>query len=207
MDTLATPLAIDLVEELVGSGGGSAYALLVLAWVAGACGVPVPEEAVFAVGGALAARGQVLAAAVYALGWTVVLLLDGVLFTLGARCGPALETSRWGRKMGPARWEGMRRLVLRRGVWAVAGARFVMGTRIPVFLLAGALGMPARRFLPVVALAGLLSAALPLALGYVFAAHLPELLAALGTARWALLALVAVGLAAWIVMRRARRGR
>ena len=79
----------------------------------------------------------------------------------------------------------------------MVGARFVMGTRIPTFVLAGALGMPRGRFLAAVGVAGLFSAGIPLLLGYVFGAHLEDLLAALGTARWLLLGIAFIALLLW----------
>jgi len=197
----------DVLQSLEGSAGMAAYGLLALALLLGACGLPVPEEAVFATGGALAARAGLSWLLVYVLGWGAVFLLDVALFTVGRRLGPGLEGSRWGRKIGPARWETLRRFVARRGSWSVAAARFVMGTRISVFLLAGAMGMPKRRFMALVGLAGLVSAALPLALGYALAVHLEALLEALRMARWVVaglvLALLLLGWLWWLLRRRA----
>lgn len=192
-----------LLQELEASSGAAAYGLLVSILVLGALLVPVPEEAAFAIGGALSAAGSLSWWGIYAVGWSTVLVLDLALYSIGRRAGPDLETSRWGRRVGAARWERMRDLVDRRGAWGVAGARFVMGTRIPIFLLAGALGMPRARFLAVVAVAGLFSAGLPLLLGYAFGAHLDELLDGLSGARWVLLGGVLVlALLLWL-----RRGR
>ncbi len=191
-----------LLDALRAGGGAAAYGLVALALVLGACGVPVPEEAVFAIGGALAASGRASWVVIYALGWSVVLTLDLVLHGIGARYGPGIEHSRLGRRVGPERWDRLRRFVARRGVWAVLVARFVMGVRIPTFVLAGAMGMPRRHFLPVVACAGLVSAAIPLALGYAFGAHLDDVLAALGTARWLLLGVCVLFVVVWLVRRR-----
>lgn len=197
---LVTPLA-GLLQELEASSGAAAYGLLVSVLVLGALLVPVPEEAAFAIGGALSAAGSLSWWGIYLVGWSTVLVLDLALYSIGRRAGPDLERSRWGRGVGVARWERMRDLVDRRGAWGVAGARFVMGTRIPVFLLAGALGMPRSRFLAVVAVAGLFSAGLPLLLGYLFGAHLEELLDVLTRARWVLLGGALVLVLMWWVRR------
>lgn len=196
------PVVGDLLQTLEGSGGLAAYALLVLVLLLGACGVPFPEEAVFAIGGALAARGGLSWVVVYMLGWSVVFLLDVALYTVGLRLGPGIERSKWGRRVGPDRWDRLRRFVVRRGAWSVAAARFVMGARIPIFLLAGAMGMPKRRFIGVVGAAGLLSAAAPLALGYAFGAHLESLLDTLRTARWVIFGTVTLLLLLWWTSRR-----
>jgi membrane-associated protein len=196
------PVVGDLLQSLESSGGLVAYGLLVLTLVLGACGVPFPEEAVFAIGGALAARGGLSWFIVYVLGWSVVLALDVALHAVGYRFGPGIERSKWGKKVGPDRWAAMQRFVARRGAWSVVAARFVMGARIPVFLLAGAMGMPRARFIAVAGAAGLFSAAAPLALGYAFGAHLDTLLEVLKTARWVILGSVLLLLLLWWATRR-----
>lgn len=193
---------LDVLEQ---SGGVAAYGLLVFVLVLGTCGVPIPEEAVFATAGALAANGRIAWPLAYVVGWTAIVLLDLWLHTLGRWGGPAIRRSRLGRRIGRRRWALARRFMALRGVWAVVVARFVMGTRIPVFLLAGATGMPRRRFLVVVGLAGTVSVALPLALGYALGAHLDALLEALGAARWILFGALALGLLSWWALARCRR--
>lgn len=191
-----------LLDVLRNAGGAAAYGLVALALVLGACGVPIPEEAVFAIGGALAASGRASVLLVYLLGWAVVLALDVALHGLGLRYGQDLEQSRVGRRVGPERWARLRQFVERRGLWAVLAARFVMGVRIPTFVLAGAMGMPRRHFLPVVALAGLVSGALPLALGYALGTQLDDVLTWLGTVRWILFGAFVAVLVWWLVRRR-----
>lgn len=186
-----------LLQDLEASSGASAYLSLIVILVLGACLVPIPEEAAFAIGGTLAARGSLSLPMLFVLGWSTVLVLDLALYALGRRAGPDLARSRVGRRVGEARWARLRELAERRGAWGVVGARFVMGTRIPTFVLAGALGMPRGRFLAAVGVAGLFSAGIPLLLGYAFGAHLEDLLAALGTVRWLLLGIVLVALLVW----------
>ncbi len=62
--------------------------------------------------------------------------------------------------------------------------------------------MPRRLFLAAAAPAGLVSAAVPLALGYLFGSHLEPLLEALGTARWVLLAAFVAVVVWWLVRQR-----
>lgn len=198
---------IGVLDVLEQSGGVAAYGALVFALVLGACGVPVPEEAIFATAGALAATGQMTWSVAYAVGWVSIVLLDLALHALGRWGGPGLRRSRLGRRIGTRRWAVARRFVGLRGPWAVVAARFVMGTRIPVFLLAGALGMPRRTFLLVAGSAAVVSVALPLALGYYLGANLDALLAWLTAARWILVGLAVAGLATWWFLVRRRRTR
>jgi membrane protein DedA with SNARE-associated domain len=192
----------DVLHALEGSDGAATFLWLGAGLLAGALGVPVPEEIVLAVGGAAAQRAHLPLLPVYVFAWAVIVLLDLGLHTLGGALGPRLKASRWGRRIRPERWQRLEALVERRGVHAVVLARFVMGARIPVFLLAGALGMPRRRFLLAVSLAALVSVALPVALGYVFAQHMGTVLDALGRTRWIVLGAVLVPLLAWWATRR-----
>ena len=195
----------DLLDGLASSHGALAYGLMLLVLVLGTCGVPVPEEAVFATAGALAAAGRISWALGWFAGWLAIVLLDTALHAVGRWSGPGIRRSRLGRRVGTARWNALQAFVERKGIWAVVAARFVMGTRIPVFLLAGAMGMPRRRFVAVVSVAASVSVALPLALGFFLARNLPALLAGLHTGRWLLLGAVACALAAlWLRARRRR---
>lgn len=191
------------LESLAGAEGPGALLALALALVLGCLGFPVPEEAIHATAGWLVALGRVPWWAAWLTGWGVLVLLDLALFELGRRQGPRVRRSRWGRRIPSGRWRAARLYVRGRGTWAVGAARFVMGVRIPIFVLAGALGLARRRFLLVVAPLGLVSSGIPLWLGYAFSRELPRLIEALGAARWLLLwaflllVLGLVGLGAW----------
>ena len=202
MDVTWLETLAGLLTDLEESQGAGAYGMLVLILVLGACLVPIPEEAAFAIGGALAARGVLSLPVVYLVGWSTVFVLDVVLYTIGRAAGHDIEQTRLGRRVSPQRWARLRRFMDAWGVWAVVAARFVMGTRIPTFLLAGALEMPRARFCLAVGLAGLCSAGLPLALGYVFGEHLDRLLEILAASRWILLGAVVVALVVWWWVRR-----
>lgn len=168
---------LDTLQQLDGAALLPAMAGLI---GLGAVGFPIPEEAVLATGGAVASTGRVDAVLAYSVGWLSVFVFDCALFAVGRRAGQGFAAARAGRFIGTERAERMQELIQRRGMYVTAGARFVMGTRIPVFLLAGAAGLSWRRFAPAVALCGLVSAAVPFLLGFHLAPRLPELIDALG---------------------------
>jgi len=182
-----------LLDALSTAHGLPAYAAMAFALGIGCLGVPIPEEAVLATAGCAAAAGGLSLAATWVVAVVVVLGLDCVLFAVGRRTGPAIERSRIGRRIRPSALAAAHRFFETRGVWAVVGARFVMGTRIPTMFLAGALGVPRRRFLLAAGGAGLVSAAIPIALGYVFADRLRELVGWMATVRGFVLAGVVLG--------------
>ncbi len=164
-----------MLDWLQSSGGAGCYGVMLVAFLVGSVGFPLPEEAVLAVGGYLAAKGAMSLLGAYLFGYTIVLAIDCMLYEVGRRVGPAVERSRVGRKLSRARIVGARVWFRRYGVMTVVIARFVMGTRIPVFLLAGALGVTRRKYYTAVALSGLVSNAVPVLLGYYLADQIDEL--------------------------------
>jgi len=187
----------DLRRLLFESGGAGAYGAMVLAFLAGTVGLPFPEELILSVGGYLAAKGVVHWLGVYVLGYAVIFILDVILYELGRRAGPRALEGRLGRRLDPARVERIRGWFDRHGVATVVASRFLMGTRTPTFLLAGALGMPRSPFLLAVAVSGIVTVAIPIALGYFFAAHIDRILVWIeriqGPAFFASMAILAVG--------------
>ncbi len=169
---LTAAIGEDLLTWLQSSAGWTGYGVLVLAFLGGAVGLPLPEEVILATGGYLSARGALSWPIVYVIGYIVIFLIDVLLYEVGRRTGPQIEHSRLGRRLDPARVAQAHRFFGRRGVSVVVASRFLMGTRTPTFFLAGALGMPRRPFLIAVGLCGFLSAGIPLALGYIFADHI-----------------------------------
>ena len=206
VDATGTVVAwLDALHEIDGVALLAAMTGLLLL---GTLGFPFPEEAVMATGGAMAAAGRVELFWAYLVGWGSVLALDLGLFWVGRRLGHGRAIAKASSLLGEARARRMERLILRRGAYVAGGARFVMGMRIPVFLIAGAAGLPWRRFAPAVAICGLVSAAIPTLLGYHLAAELPALLETLRRASGLILAVVVGVLAVatvWWVWRRRRR--
>jgi membrane protein DedA with SNARE-associated domain len=153
-------------------------------------GVPLPMlpgDLVMLLLGVRARQGQVAL-------WQALLVLEAatvaggtVLYVLCRRFGRGF-VARYGRylHLTPARLARAERWIERHGVLAVAGARLVPGLRIASAVGCGVLGVPARVFLPGLALGGFLYLLLytllgyyagPAALGLVERVHLPAQLA------------------------------
>ncbi len=120
---------------------------------------------------------------------------DGLSYWIGHRFGPGLRT-RWPFSRYPALLDRGERLFRRQGISAILIARFVGPVRPFVPAIAGMLGMPAKRYLPMSALAGVLWAGSFLAPGWLFGASydavaaVADRLLLLALALLALLALV-----------------
>ena len=106
-------LADDLMAWLEASDGLAGYGIMLIAFLVGSVGFPLPEEAVLAMGGYLAATGALSLVGVYLFGYSVVLIMDLLLYEIGRRAGPAVEQSRMGRKIAPERWTTRSRKVFR----------------------------------------------------------------------------------------------
>ncbi|MET7473596.1 DedA family protein [Streptomyces sp. NPDC005648] len=161
-------------------------------------GFVLPGETAVIVGGVLARRGVV------DLAWLTVAVVvaaiagDGVGYEMGRRLGPRLLGSRPLRRKA-ARVEKSRDLIRRRGPAAVFLGRFVALFRSFVPAMAGASGMPYRRFLLYNALGGVIWGVGNALLGYAAGAAYQRAESLVGRT----VALVAAGLAvvAFVVWR------
>ncbi len=158
------------MEEFVESGS---YLAIVLALLAGAVGVPIPEEVVLLTAGALAGRGVTrwwLSAIVCFFG---VLLADTLLYFVARKLGNAALTHRRFRKiLPPHRREKLRQLFQTRGPWVILVARHIPGVRAASFALAGIDRYPFLRFIGWDAIGLASSGTIVFSLGYFFAAQL-----------------------------------
>ncbi len=138
-------LADGMLEGLVYYG----YAGIILYMILTGCGLPIPEEVAIIAGGALAANGK--------LHWELTLgsLLIGalvgdcVMYFIGYHFGRRLleENRVWKRLITPEREKKVEELLAQHGVKVLLGARFLVGLRGPMYITAGILKVPFRRFL------------------------------------------------------------
>ena len=157
-------------------------------------GAPVPAMPTLVVAGAVAASGDLSLAAILLVSLVACLLGDLPWYWAGRHFGGAMMRTLCRISLSPdscvrnsemqfERWGG-RMLVV---------AKFVPGLSTVAPPLVGAMGLPLYLFLLLDGLASLLWAGVPVALGYIFAAQIDSLLAALANAGTLALELV-VGL-------------
>jgi membrane protein DedA with SNARE-associated domain len=138
------PFAVEMFAGLVGYG----YLGIILYMILTGCGFPMPEEVAIIAGGALAANGQ--------LQWELTLgslligalLGDCVMYYIGYHFGRRLlEQNRfWNRLITPEREKKVEGLLAQHGVKVLLGARFLVGLRGPMYITAGILKVPFRKF-------------------------------------------------------------
>lgn len=134
------------MDFLLLNGG---YLGIILFLVLTGCGLPIPEEVPIILAGVLSSQGRLepefaLAACLFG-----ALLGDSVMYAIGYHFGHGLlsEHPKLGKFIGAEREEYFEQAILRHGFKVMLLARFMVGVRGPVYLAAGVVRMPFRRFL------------------------------------------------------------
>ena len=159
----------ELIALLTSVGGGWTYpAMAFFAFLESAAfvGLVIPGETAMLLGGVLAATSQVSLLGMIAGGVIGAVLGDLAGYGLGRLAGPSVRSGRMGRWVGADRWDRAERLLERRGGPAVFLGRWVGVLRAVVPAAAGAVNMPARKFMIWNAIGGMLWASAVIVLGY-----------------------------------------
>jgi len=187
--------------------GTGIYVGIFLVVIATGAGLPIPEEAPLVAAGILAHQeesrvgGAVVWPALYSVCWIGVVLGDFILYAAGWQWGTGLLARRWIRRMLPvATQERVRRRFTQHGPLVLVFARFTPGTRIPTFLMAGALGLPARTFLLADGLAAMLYVGLVFGLAYTLGDEAAATLEVLRDYQAVVAIAVSVGIVVYLVV-------
>ena len=156
-------------------------------------GLVAPGETTVIVGGLVAGQGEISLLLLIAIVWTCAVLGDLTSYALGHRLGREFMVKHGARvKITEERLEQVEEFFERRGGATILIGRFIGLVRAIAPFIAGASGMPLRKFLPYDVLgAGLWSSAFCL-LGYVFWQSFDQLTAWVSRGLFAFSLLVAV---------------
>ncbi|PZG21304.1 phospholipid phosphatase [Micromonospora craterilacus] len=141
----------DLLNSVQSLPPGLIYlvaALVVAAETALIIGLVAPGEATLLLVGFLTYTGTLRLGPALLLMILAAVAGDAVAFRSGRRYGLRLRASRWGARVGAHRWARADAMLARMGGRGVLTARWVAFARTLVPRLAGAAGMPYRRFAP-----------------------------------------------------------
>ncbi|MDB5964435.1 MAG: putative rane protein [Polaromonas sp.] len=126
--------------------GFQAYALLLALLIVSGFGLPINEDVLVLVAGALTLRGVMEPVPLMAVAWCGLVLADAMVFHWGHRFGPQLLRHRFcARLVSEARLLSMQGAMQRYGPAYIFVARFMPGFRTPLLLAAGSLRMPYRQ--------------------------------------------------------------
>lgn len=168
-------------------------------------GLVFPGETALLVAGFAAHQGWIGLAPMLAVAVVAAIAGDSVGYQLGRHYGPALLTTRLGRRVGSARWANAAGFLHRHGGKAILLGRCTALLRALTPGLAGMARMPyLRTFLPWNVAGGILWGAGAVLLGYSFSAALPTLHRYL---TYGPLLLIATAIAGLLTVRLVRRRR
>jgi membrane protein DedA with SNARE-associated domain len=112
------------------------------------CGLPLPEEVAIVYAGVRSAHGELVTAAAFVACLLGALIGDAAMYGIGRRFGHSLvrRHPRLAHLVHAEREEHFERAIVRHGFKVLLIARFMVGIRGPVYLAAGVVRMPFRRF-------------------------------------------------------------
>ena len=203
------PDAKDVIEDVARALGPWTYALVgALAFLeTGAfVGLVAPGETTVIVGGVIAGQGEIDVVPLLGLVWFCCVLGDSTSFLIGRRLGRQFLV-RHGPKIriDEDRLEQVESLFQRHGGKTILIGRFIGLVRALAPFVAGASGLPYRRFIPYSAVGSGLWAALFTLLGYLFYRSFDQVAAIAGKATFAFGLTVGVAVAGTIAYRRLRQ--
>lgn len=193
------------------SQGASAYAGIVVLLVLTGAGLPIPEELPVLTAGVLSRLGTLQWGLAYAACLVGALGGDCVMYAIGRYFGRSVLRERhwFAPFLTPEREALIEENIKRHGLKVFFLARFLVGLRSPVFLAAGILRVPFRRFMLTDLFCASIVVTFFFSLGFLFANHIRDWLERIRHAEYALtgtaLAVIAVvGLYFYARRRRSR---
>jgi membrane protein DedA with SNARE-associated domain len=119
--------------------------------------------------------------------------------------GPAAyQHKRVQRVFSPERQEKLRAHFAKHGFLTIVVGRHTPVLRAPVFFLAGASKVPFWKFLLADAVSAAITVPIVVTLGFYFGEHLEDIRRIIHEAQWVIVAVVALGAAAWFLWRHKR---
>lgn len=113
------------------------------------CGLPLPEEVAIVFAGVRSAHGEMATPAAFLACLAGALIGDAAMYGIGRKFGRSLmrRKPKLAKLLHADREEYFEQAILRHGFKVLLIARFMVGVRGPVYLAAGVVRMPFRRFL------------------------------------------------------------
>ena len=201
-----TPLLSNVGDNLLSD---ASYLWVIIFLILTGCGLPIPEEVGIIAAGVWAADGAMnfwlgLLACVFGC-----IVGDSIMYAIGYRFGKSVlrEHPMFTGFLTPERERHIEQMIRRRGAAVLFTARFLVGVRGPVYLTAGILHFPYRRFLIIDVMCATIVVSLFYSLAFYFG---QDILTWIRTAEEGLTLAVAITIAVgigffWLHHRRSKR--
>lgn len=184
------------------------YLGIVIFLVLTGCGLPIPEEVPIVLAGVLSSQDKLVTEWAFAACLLGALLGDSLMYAIGYHFGHGLlvEHPKFGKFLGAQREEYFEQAIQRHSFKVMLLARFMVGVRGPVYLAAGVVRMPFRRFILCDLICATLVVGAFFSLSYFYGEKITEfVLDAEKTFTLILLAVAGVVFLWWMRRRRQRR--
>ncbi len=145
----------------------SPYPGLFILPILGSLGLPVPEEAILILCGAMISKKVVEPVPAFLVVYSGVLLSDFIIFYLGKKYGRMLAThKKLHRLLPPEKLAAIEARFKKFGPYLILFGRHLIGFRSQIFLVSGIMGMHPGTFILTDAIAAAITVSIMLAAGY-----------------------------------------
>ena len=189
------------MDFLLLNGG---YLGIILFLVLTGCGLPIPEEVPIILAGVLSSQGRMEPELAFAACLFGALLGDTVMYFIGYHFGHGLlaEHPKLGKFVGADREEEFEHAILRHGFKVMLLARFMVGVRGPVYLAAGTVRMPYRKFILWDLFCATVVVGMFFGLSYFYGEHITELIRDAEVTFTLIIFLIVLSIVLWWMRRR-----
>jgi membrane protein DedA with SNARE-associated domain len=145
----------------------SPYTGIILLLILGTLGLPFPEDTTLILSGFLMAQDIIQSLPALFVIYPTLLMTDFFLYWIGKKYGRrVVEHKIFHRILSQNRLLKLEEKFRKWGIWVIFFGRNLLGVRAQIFLAAGVMRMPARKFLFADALSALITMAIMIGIGY-----------------------------------------
>ena len=178
-----------MFDFILSSHGVLAYIIVFSMLLAGAVGIPAPEDLTLIAAGVLSSLSQVNTLLMGVICYIGILTGDLIIYRIGWMAGPALFRKKWFRKhISTHRLQVIRTNLHKNTVFTILVARHLFYIRTATFLMCGAVRISFSRFLIIDAFAALITTPVMMGVGYIFAHNYDQILYYLDKVKFVLVA-------------------
>ena len=166
-----------MLDFILASHGVLAYIIVFSLLLAGAVGIPAPEDLTLIAAGILSSLDQVHTLLMALVCYVGIITGDLIIYRIGWLAGPTLFRQKWFRKhISTKRLHLIRKNLHEKTIFTILIARHLFYIRTATFLMCGAVRISFARFLVIDAFAALITTPIMMGVGYAFAHNYEDIL-------------------------------